>query len=272
MTAANFAECTKWLLVHEGGYVNHPKDPGGPTNKGVTQRVYDAYRSRSGLDRRSVREITDKEVYDIYRNNYWDRVNGDHLPAGLDYSMYDYSVNSGVSRAVKALQGLLRVKVDGIMGDITLSAIKAKNDIEGLIKDLNEQRWAWLKTLKTYSTFGKGWTARVMGNVPGAQPGEDTGVIDRSIWLFQGQTNIPAPKMAAQGKALEEDVKTSKKALDSINLDNVSKIGSGVLPGAIGSAAALPAGPLQWAAAAVAVIAAITLAWVVIHKFTSVAK
>ncbi len=65
------------LLVHEGGYVNHPSDPGGPTNKGVTQRVYDSYRKGKGQRPRTVKSITMDEVYEIYDRQYWDAVKGD---------------------------------------------------------------------------------------------------------------------------------------------------------------------------------------------------
>lgn len=264
---ANFKTCTEWLLVHEGGYVNHPKDPGGATNKGVIQRTYDGYRSRKGLSTQSVRSITMQEVLDIYKSQYWDRIFGDALPSGLDYAMYDYAVNSGPSRAVKDLQKLLGVKVDGVMGNVTLGAIKEKNDIEGLITSLCLKRWNWMKTLKTWSTFGKGWTRRVMGDiVDGVQAGHDSGVIDRSVWLFQGVKEIPAPTEAAPGKAEEEDTKATVRAAESINMDNLAKIGGGVVPGAIASASALPDGPLQYAAAAIGIIAALVVAYVVVKK------
>ena len=82
MAKANFERLTDWVLAHEGGYVNHPDDPGGATNYGVIQRTYDAYRRRKRLSPQSVRAITMDEVRDIYRDQYWDKVWGDHLPAG----------------------------------------------------------------------------------------------------------------------------------------------------------------------------------------------
>lgn len=267
MTAANFDQCTTWVLVHEGGYVNHPKDPGGATNKGVIQRTYDGFRDRMGLPRRSVKEITDAEVWQIYKEQYWDRVFGDALPAGLDYAMYDFAINSGVAKAVKFLQSLLGVSQDGVMGNVTLGAISRKNDIQGLIEALCLKRWNWMKTLSTFSTFGKGWTRRVMGDiVEGVQAGKDSGVIDRSVWLFEGKTDIAAPKMEAPGKAEEEDTKVTVRAVESINMDNLAKIGGGFVPGAIASASALPDGPLQYAAAAIGIIAALVVAFVVVKK------
>ena len=103
---ANFDKSLALVLVHEGGYVNHPKDPGGATNRGVTQAVYDAYRKTRGKAGQSVKFITDEEVNAIYKFQYWDRVQGDLLPAGLDYAVFDFAVNSGVGRASKYLQAV----------------------------------------------------------------------------------------------------------------------------------------------------------------------
>ncbi len=264
----NFDECTEWALVHEGGYVNHPKDPGGATNKGVIQRTYDGYRNRIGKPRQSVRSITMAEVLDIYKSQYWDLIHGDDLPAGLDYAMYDFSINSGPSRAVTFLQEILGVKVDGVMGNVTLGAIKRRNDISGLIQALCLKRWNWMKRLSTFKTFGKGWTRRVMGDViDGVQAGKDHGVIDRAVWLFEGQTNIAAPLMAAPGKAEAEDMALMGQAKDELNIDSLGKISAGIIPGALATVTALPPGPLQWAAAGIFVMAALVVAYIVLKKF-----
>ena len=266
MAVENFEKTTKWLLVHEGGYVNHPRDPGGATNKGVTQRTYDAYRRRMGLSTRSVRNIDLQEVWDIYRSQYWDAVRGDLLPSGLDYALYDFAVNSGPKRAVQFLQRILRVKDDGIIGNHTLAAIRGYNNIEQLIIDLCNRRWNWMKSLSTYSTFGRGWTRRVMGDIIGAQPGEDHGVIDRSVKLFRKAPHIAPPAEAIPGKANEEDITYTASAKESISLENIAKVGGGVVPGSMAAAAALPEGPLQWAAAGIAMMAAVLVAVIILRK------
>ena len=156
----NLETALKHVLVHEGGFVNHPKDPGGATNRGVTQRVYDAYRDRQGQSRRSVRAITADEVADIYKRQYWDAIRGDDLPSGLDYAVFDYAVNSGPRRAAQDLQRELGVAVDGVIGNVTLAAV-AKADVYDLIDRLCARRMRFLKGLKHWSTFGKGWTRRV---------------------------------------------------------------------------------------------------------------
>src|SRR5690349_19262882 len=101
MSASNFRTSLGLVLAHEGGYVNHPKDPGGATNFGVTQKVYDAFRKYHGLKTQSVKLIATSEVSDIYNRNYWKLCRADSLPCGLDYAVFDFDVNSGVSRAVR---------------------------------------------------------------------------------------------------------------------------------------------------------------------------
>mgnify|MGYP003634600015 CR=1 FL=1 len=104
----NFEECMARLLDHEGGYVNHPNDPGGETNLGVTRAVYEQYAGRQVMDG-EMEGLTHDDVYPIYKENYWDRVRGDDLPSGVDWSVFDWGVNSGTSRAAKALQRIIGV-------------------------------------------------------------------------------------------------------------------------------------------------------------------
>jgi len=151
------------VLVHEGGYVNHPKDPGGETNFGITRRVYDDYRRSLGLPVQSVKNITTAEVNSIYRMRYWSLIKGDSLPPGVSYVVFDGAVNSGVSQSAKWLQRALGVKVDGVIGPGTLDALRGVNDHDALIAKIISRRMAFLRALKTWKTFGKGWTARVNG-------------------------------------------------------------------------------------------------------------
>lgn len=156
---ANFDKALSAVLVHEGGYVNHPKDPGGATNKGVTQAVYDDWRQVIRLPKQSVKDLTDAEVMAIYKKNYWDRVKGDELPIGVDYAAFDFAVNAGVYRAARYLQEAVGVAPDGQIGPVTIAAVKACGP--KLIDTLCDARMAFLKRLTTFDTFGKGWTRRV---------------------------------------------------------------------------------------------------------------
>lgn len=156
-----FAQADERVSVHEGGYVNHPKDPGRATNRGVTQRVYDDYRRRNGLPVRSVRYLNETERLAIYRGSYWNPVKGDQLPPGVGYVVYDGAVNSGVSQSLKWLQRALGVKADGMIGPTTLAAVRDHPDHDKLIAAICERRMAFLKVLDPWPTFGKGWTRRV---------------------------------------------------------------------------------------------------------------
>ena len=158
----NYDKSLKAVLVHEGGYVNHPDDPGGATNRGITQKVYDAYRQRIGLGVRSVKLLADDEMKAIYRKQYWETVKGDDLPAGIDYCVFDFGVNSGPSRAIKYLQTALGVDPDGIIGQITLRAAE-EADPRVIINAICDRRMEFLRGLETFGTFGRGWTARVAG-------------------------------------------------------------------------------------------------------------
>lgn len=151
------------VLVHEGGYVNHPQDPGGATNQGVTQRVYDDYRKTMGLRAQPVRLLSNAERDAIYRMRYWALIKGDSLPAGVSYVVFDGAVNSGVSQSVKWLQRALGVPADGVIGPQTINAAKSHENHDALVAKICELRMAFLKALKTFKTFGKGWTRRVDG-------------------------------------------------------------------------------------------------------------
>lgn len=149
------------VLKHEGGYVNHPKDPGGATNYGITQAVYNSYLDASGKKPQSVALITSREVEAIYRSKYWLAISGDSLPLGWDYAMFDFAVNSGPSRAIIMAQTVLRLNPDGVLGPKTRDAI-ANAPPEALDRYL-DSRIEFLVSLKNWPTFGKGWKRRVDG-------------------------------------------------------------------------------------------------------------
>lgn len=165
MAVSRERESIARVLAHEGGYSNHPNDPGGPTMKGVTQRVYDGFRKGKGLATRSVKSITTAELNEIYDRQYWDAVQGDALPAGVDYVVFDGAVNSGPGRSIMWLQQALRPaytgRIDGVLGIGTLAALKADKNNDALIDRICNARMAFLKHLSTFGTFGRGWTARV---------------------------------------------------------------------------------------------------------------
>ena len=152
----NYDKSLALVLRYEGGYVDHPKDPGGPTNKGVTQDVYDHWRQKHGQPTQSVRNISMEEVGGIYRQLYWDKISGDDLPSGLDFAVFDFAVNSGVDRAAKYLQSIVGVPQDGQIGPQTILAAKTY-----VATALTNKRLGFMKSLSIWSTFGKGWQDRI---------------------------------------------------------------------------------------------------------------
>lgn len=114
----NFDRAFVETLKHEGGFVNHPKDPGGMTNLGVTKRVWEDYTGRKASEA-DMRALTPEKVKPLYRERYWNRVRGDDLPSGVDFAMYDFAVNSGPSRAIRTAQKIIGAKQDGMMGPQT---------------------------------------------------------------------------------------------------------------------------------------------------------
>ena len=167
MAAENWEKCLKMILHHEGGYVNHPKDPGGETNLGVTKRVYEEWGGTKDM-----KDLTVEDVSPIYKKNYWDRVKGDELPSGLDLCVFDFGVNAGTRRAAKYLQSLVGTTVDGGIGPNSLRAINEHIDrwsVERTIDDYQANRQKYYEKLKTFETFGRGWTRRVQETTKSAQ-------------------------------------------------------------------------------------------------------
>ena len=202
MSRSNFATSLDLTLVYEGGWVDNKLDPGGATNRGVTQAVYDAFRDQAGLPRQSVRLITDGELVSLYEGRYWQRISGEELPLGLDYAVFDFAVNSGTGRAARALQNLVGIigpAADGVIGPRTLQAVSAYTGSYGVtaVTDgLCNARMTFLRSLATFATFGHGWERRVMGAQPGHQAG-DTGVIDRAFDMAMGNhITIPSNPVA----------------------------------------------------------------------------
>jgi lysozyme family protein len=158
---SNFETCLALMLAHEGGYVHHEKDPGGRTNHGVTQRVWEEWVGHE-VDEKQMRALTHEMVAPLYKRKYWDACRADDLVAGVDYVVFDVAVNSGPGRAVKFLQSCVGVTADGGFGPATLAAVeKAEEDPARLIELYCAKRLEFLQSLKTFETFGKGWSRRV---------------------------------------------------------------------------------------------------------------
>lgn len=163
MAKGNFDACLKEVLLHEGGYVNHPSDPGGRTNLGVTQRTYEdwvGYKVNEAI----MRKLTVDHVRTLYKVKYWDAIHCDDLPVGLDLCVFDFGVNAGTGRAARYLQRMVGVAEDGILGPRTMSALKQMAGSLGhdhCVNRYQDMRADYYRMLKTFPTFGKGWLRRV---------------------------------------------------------------------------------------------------------------
>ncbi|TIW11303.1 MAG: N-acetylmuramidase [Mesorhizobium sp.] len=227
MASSREKEALARVLAHEGGYVNHPADPGGPTNKGITQRVYDAYRRGKGLGTRSVQQISNQEIADIYDRQYWDAVKGDELPAGIDYVLFDGAVNSGPKQSIlwlqRALGPLYKGRVDGTMGLTTIAAVNAVNDLDALVDRICDQRLAFMRRLRTWKTFGRGWSARVA----------EVRAIGHA-WATDGEPQVANFYDGASAKAFAEDAEAAPMTAPADAAAGAG-IGGGVVAGTLQS-------------------------------------
>ncbi|KFB11021.1 glycoside hydrolase family 108 protein [Nitratireductor basaltis] len=155
----NFARALPLVMKHEGGWADHPADPGGATMKGVTLHTFRRY-VKADATKDDLRAITNEQIATVYYRHYWAAVNAQALPSGVDYAVFDFAVNSGPSRAAKYLQRIVSTTVDGRVGPKTLQAVEAMDPSEIIIKLCNA-RMAFLRKLKHWPTFGNGWTRRV---------------------------------------------------------------------------------------------------------------
>jgi len=154
----NFERCLKFVLHHEGGWADHPKDPGGATMKGVTLAVYEQYLGRKA-SKEELRAIPDNHIEDLYRDLYWNRARCDRWAPGVDLSVFDLAVNGGPGRAIRMLQRCVGAVEDGVIGPKTEAAVMAM-PAKDLIIRFAEERREFYKGLKTFDTFGRGWLRR----------------------------------------------------------------------------------------------------------------
>lgn len=196
MAAADYDACEAHVLESEGGYTNNRSDPGGPTNWGIT--IYDARLYwKHDATAADVKVMPKPVAEDIYRKKYWNALDCDDLPRGLDYSIFDYGVNSGISRAGTVLRRVMGLPSQDwhITPDI-ITALE-KRDIRSLIIDIDDERMAFLKGLRTWTVFGRGWSTRV------------NSVRIISLQMASGFTAplVPAPalpEVQAAGKAVDQ--------------------------------------------------------------------
>lgn len=199
----NFDKSLQLVLVHEGGFANHPKDPGGATMKGVTLNTF---RRHFGAEKtvNDLKNITPEQIASVYRLGYWDKCRCDQLPAGVDYAVFDLAVNSGPGRAAKFLQSAVGAEQDGAIGQNTIDKVGTKEP-PSMINSICDQRLAFLQGLNTFSTFGAGWTKRVADvrqkalDMAGGATGTGSAAIDSGSAAAVPNVNFDIVRIGSQG-------------------------------------------------------------------------
>jgi len=156
----NYDACEAHVLASEGGFTNNPYDPGGPTNWGITLEDAHLYWKHNATAS-DVKAMPKAVAQDIYRKKYWDALNCDNLPSGLDYTVFDYGVNSGIARSGKILRHCMGLPATDWHVTPDVIAALQKRDIPALIQEINDERLHFLHGLSTWERFGKGWSIRV---------------------------------------------------------------------------------------------------------------
>lgn len=191
----NFEEVLRRVLAHEGGYTNHPSDPGGPTNWGITIHDAQAYWKRNA-DADDVQAMPKEVARRIYKTKYWDAMRCDELPSGVDYAVMDFGVNSGVGRSVRFLEAIAGVPADGRPDDLLIRAV-ANLPAKPIVTELCNKRLVFLKGLKTWPVFGNGWAGRVAE------------VRDAALKMADDvRVPAPTPIQAPKGKSGKPDTTT----------------------------------------------------------------
>lgn len=237
------------VFGHEGGYSNVKSDKGGPTKYGITHKTLAASRGVPSVTAAQVKAMSLEEASAIYERSYWQQSGGDLLPVGLDYAAFDFGVNSGPSRAVKALQKVVGARQDGVVGEQTLDAVrKYPGGVSAVIRAYIEERMRFLRSLSGAQGFpanGRGWTIRVTGKDPKGQWADKPGVLGNALKLASDAGAIVVPSSSPEGSAKADPSNTGlTEALKKPEA-------WGPLTGLVTAGGAITAGsgPVQWAMA-----------------------
>ncbi|QFT31822.1 putative Peptidoglycan domain protein [Labrenzia sp. THAF82] len=263
MALATFERVKPLLLAHEGGYSGDRHDPGNwssgkagvgrliGTNYGIAAPTLIANRS-GHVEADDMKNLTRDEAIRIYKAQYWDTVRGDDLPMGVDYCIYDYSVNSGPGRASKELQRVVGAIADGVIGPATVKAVATcgKSSSE-IIDEICDRRLAFMKRLRVWRRYKNGWSRRVSD----VRMKSKQFVMDYPVTDYDSEEIVPVPKAKPEDKSGWKAWKTP---------DAITK-GLGAFSGL--GAILSGTGPIQWAFAIAFVIAALVGAYLAVQHF-----
>lgn len=200
----DFDQALKLVLSYEGGKVNDPKDPGGKTNQGITQRTYDFYRKGKNLVKQDVYNMENSERDEIYREQYWNIIKGDMLPPGISFVVFDGAVNSGPSRSVSWLQQALGKaytgKIDGIVSTLTIKALQDIFDHDAVIAKICSIRLDYMKNLKTWDRYKNGWQKRVNNVLVNGQSLARGSVGPKVVWNYETDETMNKKALVSDAK------------------------------------------------------------------------
>jgi lysozyme family protein len=155
----NFQTSLNLVLDHEKGFSDYPFDAGGMTNLGVTKKTWEAWVKRP-VDEAEMRSLTPEKIMPLYKTKYWDACKCDELPLGVDYAVFDFAVNAGVSRASKTMQSALGTAADGIVGPATIG-VATNADPDEFLEKFSKLKEQFYRSLQLFDVWGKGWLRRV---------------------------------------------------------------------------------------------------------------
>jgi lysozyme family protein len=202
MATWTYGEALKRLLAHEGGYGDHPSDPGGPTNFGITIHDYRKYIDAAGTAA-DVRAMSVGQARAIYRDKYWNALRCDELPAGVDYAVFDYGVNSGVGRSGRVLRRVLGLAADTHAVGPQVLAAAARAHPRAVVDAICDERLRFLQSLRTWPVFGNGWSRRVREVRAAAR---EMALRRQPVGVPEGQT--PGRGQVPERKAVKETLRT----------------------------------------------------------------
>lgn len=151
----SFETAVNRVLGNEGGYVWNISDPGGETKWGISKRQYPNL---------NIKELTKEDAKKIYKQDFWDRIDGDELPEDVAFQVFDAAVNHGIGNAIRMLQRAIGVVDDGHFGPLSHAGVRRLAHVD-LVLLFNAERLNFYTKLSTWPSFGKGWVNRVADNL-----------------------------------------------------------------------------------------------------------
>lgn len=151
MEPNNFGYAFQIVIGIEKGYVDNPKDPGGETKYGISKRSYPDI---------NIKELTLDDAKKIYKRDYWDKLECDTMPWPVCLVLFDSAVNHGITATIKMAQKVVELQDNGVF-DNRLKTEMLNTPPYKFVTRFIARRLSLYTSLKTWDTFGRGWTNRI---------------------------------------------------------------------------------------------------------------